>query len=326
MHFYFLLQDLNDREPTAVNDQHSCIVFAQGLAARNIPFCGNRNFLKYYDKEGYLIPQGDVSGDSILVSREPLLFKDVLFDFHRRGHKIMIFDTRDEWNRRELDVFLPITTWFFRSTCLLTNPHPNVFPFAFALSRRILDANQTLPAWSERAPVILYSHRVTNHSIRNYVKGFYESGQCPVQIEFFNDGFQAPIAGTEEHFHWCQSGRRHSLAYYRKLQSTQILDAHGGYMYPHGIAQVDSWKLWEGFAAGCLILAPDFKHYGIILPYELRPFVHYIPIRYDKLKESYDMLARLTDSQRQRIAEMGRAYVLEKYGPEGIADYILGKL
>ena len=97
-------------------------------------------------------------------------------------------------------------------------------------------------------------------------------------------------------------------------------------MHPTKLVQVDSWKLWEGFAAGCLVIAPDFKYYGIKLPYELIGLKHYIPIRYDKIQECYALLARLTEDQKQQIATEGRSYVLQNYGPEGMARYVLGQL
>jgi len=59
-----------------------------------------------------------------------------------------------------------------------------------------------------------------------------------------------------------------------------MLDAHGGYFTQNGIVQIDSWKLWEGFAAGCLVLAIDFKQYGITMPFDLIGYKHYISIRY----------------------------------------------
>lgn len=58
--------------------------------------------------------------------------------------------------------------------------------------------------------------------------------------------------------------------------SVQMLDAHGGYMQSQDkVVQIDSWKLWEGFAAGCLVVAMDFKHYRIQMPYDLIGYKHY---------------------------------------------------
>jgi len=323
MHFHFLLKELNDSVPTAVNDQHTCVVFAQGLKKLGLSYSGNLSFLKNYENDEYLITptDGPPNPDSIIVCCSPDTFVKELGEYYRQGHKIILFDTRDEWNRAEYDRFIPISYCFFRSSYQVSNMVQNVKPFAFALSDRIIRYAQNND-WNTRKSVILEAHRVTNHSVRNYVKSFYASGKCPIPVEFYNDNFEEPKQSTEEYFHWCQSGRRHSEKYYQKLASVQMLDAHGGYFQQNKIVQIDSWKLWEGFACGCLVIAIDFKYYGIKLPFDLVGFKHYIPIRYDKLEESYTLLARLTDLQRQKIAECGRQFVLDQYSPEGMANYI----
>ena len=324
MNFYFLLEDLNDQCPTAVNDQHTMVVFAQGLQALKIPFCGNRDFLPFYDSSECLVQKGPLKPDAILITTMPHIFELELATY---PNKLILVCTRDEWNAHEFEKFIPRCTHYFRSSYHISIQNPIVQPFAFALSDRILKAtNQVdMTQWSTRQNTILEAHRVTNHSIRNYVKQFYQSGACPVPITFYNDQFSEPTE-PEERFLWAQSGRRHNKAYYSKLKEVQMLDAHGGYMHPSKIVQVDSWKLWEGFAAGCLVVAPDFKYYGIKMPYELIGYKHYFPIRYDRIQESYSLLAKMTVAQRQTIATEGRDYVRKNYGPEGMANYVLKKL
>jgi hypothetical protein len=328
MKFFFLLENLNDIEPTAVNDQHTCVVFAQGLRENGIPFCGNRNFLQFYGTNDSLIKEGTPDTSAIIVTTAPHRFQKELVTFHKNGHRIIIFNTRDEWNAHEFDEYIPLTTHYYRSSYHGSNTNPIIRPFAFALNHRILNATKsvTFDDWSKRAPVILEAHRVTNHSIRNYVKQFYASGRCPVAVESYNDKFTEPEKGTEEYFHWCQTGRRHSTKYYEKLMSVQMLDAHGGYFQKDRIVQIDSWKLWEGFAAGCLVIAPDFKYYNIQLPYELIGLKHYIPIRYDRIQLCYEILNRLTVAQKQEIAMQGHLTVRKHYSPKGMADYICGNL
>jgi len=324
MKFHFLLEELNDQNPKAVNDQHTLIVFAQGLKELGIPFSGNRDFLQDYNASTFLIPKGPVDPSATLVTINPQLFEQ---DLATLKNPLIIFNTRDEWCANELDRFIPRCQLYFRSSYHQSNQNPKVKPFAFALSNRILEAteNTDMSRWSEREPTILEAHRVTNHAIRNYVKQFYQSGLCPVSVMSYNDQFLEPT-DPEERFLWAQSGRRHSMAYYNRLKQVQMLDAHGGYMHPTKLVQLDSWKLWEGFAAGCLVIAPDFKYYGIQLPYDLIGFKHYFPIRYDKIQDSYELLSKLTEEQKQKIAREGQLYVRKNYGPEGMAKYVLGQL
>ena len=325
MNFFFLLDNLNDSQPTAVNDQHPCVVFAQGLKQLALPYFGNIKFLKNYAKDEYLIDTiGYFNKNTIMVTNSPHKFENELIQCYKNGNKSIILDTRDEWNRHEWDKYIPFTTYFYRSSYHISNTVENVYPFAFSLSNRIIHATEhvNMNDWENRKNIILESHRVTNHSVRNYVKNYYLSGKCPISVEMYNDNFKEPMEGTEEYFHWCQTGRRHSIEYYNKLASVQMLDAHGGYFHIDKIVQVDSWKLWEGFAAGCLVIAMDFTHYNIQLPFVLIGYKHYIPIQYDKLEESYAILHNLTTAQKKEIAENGRAYVLKHYCPESIAKYI----
>ena len=329
MNFYFLLDNLNDSHPTAVNDQHTCVVFAQGLKKLALPYFGNIPFLKNYINDEYLIDtHGEFHKNTIIVTNCPHRFEHDLIQFYKNGHKIIIFDTRDEWNRHEWDKYIPLATYFYRSSYHISNTIHNLYPFAFALSNRIIQAteNGNINKWENRKNVILESHRVTNHSVRNYVKHYYLSGKCPISIEMYNDNFKEPIVGKEEYFHWCQTGRRHSIEYYNKLLSVQMIDAHGGYFHQDKIVQVDSWKLWEGFAAGCLVIAIDFKHYNIKLPFELIGYEHYIPIQYDKLEQCYEKLNKLTVAEKKKIAETGREYVLKHYCPENMAKYVCSNI
>jgi len=328
MNFYFLMDKLNDIQPTEVNDQHPCVVFAQGLQGLGVPYHGNMPFLKDFNKETFLIDISDeINSNTIVVTNQPQKYMNELQQYKRQGHKIIVMDTCDEWCRNVHERALPFTDYYYRSSYHTSNRLPNVFPFAFSLSNRIIQTTSfvDMKKWSERTPVIFQAHRV-DHSLRNHVKNYYNSGRCPIAVEYYNDKFEAPKEGTEEHFHWCQTGRRHSVKYYEKLASVQMIDAHGGHFTPQKLLQIDSWKLWEGFAAGCLVITLDFKYYGIQLPFELIGYKHYIPIRYDKLDESYQMLNRLTTEQRARIASSGREYVLSNYSPEGIAKYICSKL
>ena len=48
---------------------------------------------------------------------------------------------------------------------------------------------------------------------------------------------------------------------------------------PPRLIQWDSWRFWEGLAAGCLVFNFDLPLYGVRLPVMPEPFVHYVPVR-----------------------------------------------
>ena len=84
MFFYFILEELNEKDPYNVNEQHACVVFAEGLKKINIPYGGNRNF-----QNPVLIPEVDVTTipkDAIIVTREPFNYTELLNHLHKKGH------------------------------------------------------------------------------------------------------------------------------------------------------------------------------------------------------------------------------------------------
>lgn len=87
MNFYFLLEDLNDSTPTAVNDQHTCVVFAQGLKELGIPYCGNRPFLP--KDNAYLITAGEPSDNhtTVIVTACPHKFGKDYAPFRKHNLK-----------------------------------------------------------------------------------------------------------------------------------------------------------------------------------------------------------------------------------------------
>jgi hypothetical protein len=159
--------------------------------------------------------------------------------------------------------------------------------------------------------------------MRTAVKGHYDASRTPYTS--YIDNFKVP-EGSDLHF-WNHTGRRHSAQYFEFIGQHTIIDAHGGYENgPGEIVQWDSWKVWEGFLSGCLVVTADLDHYDIQLPFPLVPFKHYIPVRYDQLGASYEKLWKLSDAEQERIAAAGRAHILQHYTPESLAAYMLKRL
>ena len=94
---------------------------------------------------------------------------------------------------------------------------------------------------------------------------------------------------------WRQTGKRHYPKYYQRLQNSQACACFGGWFVPallkhpggkasdlckaiyrrtnwHSpkILQWDSWRLWESWAAGCVVFHLDFEKYGVQLPVNAR--------------------------------------------------------
>jgi hypothetical protein len=291
-------------------------VFAEGLKALHIPF--NSNIDYYPDVCGaFLFTRGPDTEATYIVTSAP---EDFTLPPNK---KLIIFDTKDEWLRPKSLQFLSNAHAYFMSSAPANTLTATLKPYAFALSNRMIEngSPQAKP-WSERKKAIVWSHRVSNHSLRNLVKSFYDRNRVPVAT--FLDNFAIP--DTAIHW-WNHTGRRHSPAYFEFLSNHRYLDAHGGYpVTTTSIQQWDSWKVWEGFMAGALVITADLDYYNIKLPHRLIPYIHYIPIRYDQLDASYERLFSLPDAEQECIALTGHTFVMNHYTPLNMATYVIEEL
>lgn len=309
--FHFLLKPYEG--PTKANYSHAAIVFAEGLKALGKPFTANIDY--FPDPSGaYLFVKGECDATYIVTSNP----EDFVTELDQNSEKkLIILDTKDELVRHTSTKFMPYAHKYFMSTLDWPMKVKSLKPFAFAASNRMIEGIQPTP-WGSRSSSIAWAHRIEEHCLRDAVKGFYDTNDKP-KIDVFNDDF----AAQESHW-WKHTGRRHSPAYFEFIAKHKYLDANGGYQRDSTtIVQWDSWKVWEGFLAGCLVITADLDYYGITLPERLVPFVHYIPIRYDRLEESYAAMFKLTDKQHKAIAAAGREFALAHYAPIPMANYIL---
>lgn len=314
--YYFLLNPYQG--PTKANYQHSCIVLAEGFKALGVQIGANIDY--YPDSSGvYLFNKHEPTDEDCTITSSPETFKTEC----TRATKLVVLDTKDEWARQPSLEFLSIAHRYFMSSC--SGPNEKIRPFCFAASNRMLSVTDRQPLpWSERSNKIVWAHRVDNHYLRNVIKEYYIRKR--IFIESYLDNFEAPP--TEALHEWNHTGRRHSPAYFNFLRQHKYIDAHGGYptRQRNRIVQWDSWKVWEGLLSGCLVITADLDYYNIILPYRLVPYVHYIPIRYDQIQESYDKLFALSEEDKERIALAGYFFARTHFSPTFMAKYFIENL
>ena len=325
--FYFLLRPY--KKPTEANYQHAAILFAEGLQDLNIQFKANIDY--FPDPSGnFLFQQGTVDKTTqYIVTSHPEDFKDLL-QLLQQQHKIIIFDSKDEWIRSSSTVLSHLSYRYFMTTAKVITD--KVKPLCFGATNRMTAAIAlAAAAWSDRKEAIFWAHRVDNHHIRNYVKNYYTRINTPLHIHLDNfeltaEAEAATAAATASHY-WQHTGRRHSPGYFKALQEYKYMDAHGGYPTREGsINQWDSWKVWEGLLAGMLVITADLDYYKIKLPFPLVPYKHYIPIRYDHIEDGYNALNRLSDEKKAAIAKAGQEYALKNFTSKPMAKYIMDNL
>jgi len=148
-----------------------------------------------------------------------------------------------------------------------------------------------------------------------------------------------------------QTEGRHFQSYYDKLANTLLCCCFGGwFLLPipqeeagaiclwgrkllrktgwktMAIAQWDSWRMWEAFAAGAVVIHVNFDQHGFKLPGPTpEAMKHYIPVDLQKPEKNLSSIMEDTAALRN-IAEAGRKWALEHYTSEAIARRLLENL
>jgi hypothetical protein len=320
--FYFLLQPYI--APDKSNYQQASVLFGSGLKEIGKEFFASCNY--FPDTSGnYLFNYAPINNNiEYVVTDKPECFRGELIDLYQKGKKIIIFDTKDEWMRNRSMDFLNISYKYFMTTCCIEDI--KIRPFIFTINNCVFNEYKSASDWKARKNTIFCAHRVVNHTVRKHVLDYYMKSN--INTLQYNDNFSIPNDPTELHW-WSLTGRRYSRFYFNTLKEHRFIDAHGGYFKNSSltsIVQWDSWKFWEGFICGCVVISADLDYYGIKLPFPLTPYKHYIPIRYDSIHESYEKMFSMTEDELQQIALDGQKYVLEQYTHKNITKYILEKL
>lgn len=231
-----------------------------------------------------------------------------------------------------------------------TRYRDNFVPWAYGLSERIVNATSGNGASAPRRWEMLanWRHTAHPHSLRLDV----ERNALPRLAELLpvnrahEDLDHAPRQPAEQMW-WRETGRRHWPAYYERLRSSAACACFGGNfvtpwplakesllsrglkavlaasrMRTHLIAQFDSWRLWESWAAGCATFHVDLERYGCILPVMPVNWTHYVGLDLDRCDDAIERL-RADPSIVTRIGAAGREWALANYGPAATAQRLL---
>ncbi len=239
----------------------------------------------------------------------------------------------------------------------------NMHPWCFGSPQRIIDAckNQQ-KAWNERNKTLLCNHRVA-HPIRTIIQKspLYSKIASRFALDTHTEPFDVPKE-PEALLNWTRTGRRHYPQYYQRLCNAQASACFGGYFYskrlfplhlryytknkkkpfmnrtkeflcavynkliPHTkkiIYQWDSFRLWESFAASCLVFHINFEKYTLALPVMPQNRIHYIGVALDSLEDDIEFLLHSDDTVLANIAEKGHKWMLEHYSPLPMAQRLL---
>lgn len=293
------------------------------------------------------------------IQERPL--PDWLFNPGRR-YRTAYLDYDDGYEtaswRSEFRAFDAVFRAKFNRRCF----HPaNHHPWALGINTRMLQMTAGAPAWRDRRPDLLVnfgaSHPYVHGARAKLGPRLVAAAGGHFTIDERRDDLKSPPADPYDRLMWMQTQQRHSRAYYDRLKSAQAIAAFCGELIPPaphrpsylvggrkariiralftGLGhldprpprsiQWDSWRFWEGLAAGCLVFNIDLPRYGVLLPVMPEPFVHYVPMNLGDANEVFARLAR-TPGLAEEIAFRGRAWALEHYSPIALARRFLDTL
>ena len=133
-------------------------------------------------------------------------------------------------------------------------------------------------------------------------------------------------------FNWEVQPILHQLANYlihRRSQGrlVQLLEKlRWQFKHTRVVYQWDSWRLWEAWAMGCVVLHLDFDCYGIELPVMPKNYEHYVGVDLQNPTQSIDFLHNASQSELAAIAAAGHAWAIQHYSPIATAQRLLDLL
>ena len=351
--------------PEKASYQHNMVGLAEGLKELGWEVQGNINYWKQSidNNVDYLISASKFNTlnefDLVLVSStlwayngREILPKEIFTPRANRKFKVVFEDSTDGFNN-------PSYLDEFRSFDLVLKSHfsvkrsnpKNFIPWQFSLTSRLIDYAQPQRFDSRKLKIL------SNYRVNLQLRLLAEEKVMPLLYASYPkdstiDGFDSSNGNPIDRLFWEQTGRRHYPAYFKRLGSTLVSNAIGGWVeksitrkqgivakferkldqygyglvkYPYDrVFQFDSWRFWESLLAGCATIHIDFEKYGADFPVMPINGLHYIGIDLDEPAKNLEIIK--DPKTAYEIGQNGRTWALENYSPKATATRLLNLL
>lgn len=349
---------------------------AEGLEELGIPFCGSANYWKKPDGS-WLIRHGEdgagQKADAVVVST------GFLYWIQGRGRdehgKLPAWILQRELRGKVIgmdfcDGYLsPVVNRWANHFDIILRAHfnrrcwwpPNVRPWAYGLSRRILDSanKHRTEKLSRKGCLFAFgaSHGFPHSARQNAKQQLFTEISSHMPMNTRQDKLAEPPSGVVDRLIWSQCAGRHNPQFFERLSSVQVCAAFCGDLLPAypfhpkflvggnrakirrlfwsgfsflsgsplRLIQADSWRFWEALACGAAVLHHDADETGWTLPIPLVPFENYLPV--SPHGENLRLFQVLSDeSTLACIGQKGREWAIEHYAPRKAAKRLLAML
>lgn len=337
MRIYFFL--VPPGPPEDAGYEHGLIALAEGFQSLGHFVAGNRN--------SWSIPQTEESAnqfDLVLISHESWLpGRGLPHEYLAVKGPVRIYvDQSDGWRTEASTQDDFPADLVLRAHYQGHHIHPSrVRPWAFGLTRRMIEVTANGLPTAKRAPVVLCNFRV-GHPVRDRLTAAFRHRFSARWIWDERIDTAAP-SDPEALRLWRATGRRHNPAYYQRLCQAQGCLAFGGFFLPSAsssplsfagrlgyraiqtlglrtdsLGQYDSWRFWESLASGCVTVHGPLANWGARFPTMPEDGRHYVS--FDPRESASQFLARWETCLE---ADVGRSWAIENYGPEASARRLL---
>jgi hypothetical protein len=345
--------------------QHEVISVAEGLRDLGIEYHGNADYWLEPERNAYLITEAPAGFDadvhvygSSYLNKFPAEFSKIDYN------KINVFIDREdglygEYCNPAYSRFDLILRTHYNKKIKYSAYHPNIQPWAFGLSKRIMNAVDA-SARAEAKEQVCMNFRIS-HDLR---KMAVEKLNPLLEKRFaiineitnnFGEAKAEKMDAVNKHY-YIETGFRHDPDYFRLLNSSLLTYAFGGFIFLKPFAsnriekqlqlftklkltilnamgadisscymidQYDSWRLWEAFYSNTCPIHMDFGDWGWKLPVMPKSKVHYLGVKGFDFARSAEELLSLHKDDIKQIGHNGREWSKEHYSPAAVASRLL---
>lgn len=341
---------------------HEIIVLAEGFLDLDYEIFGNVNYWQDFKSKEYLIKKSEDDDYDMAIydyryvkSFDHLLFRDGFPNFNLDSINILI--DRNDWispiweNQKHFEVFNLI----LGCHTVKGFSHPkNYIPWVMGLSKRMIksiDETSNFDTVNE----IGHNFRVWHNLRKLFLKEIKSSQPHFLVNEKFTDKPDENHL-SEEYFYYKTTTRRHSLEYYKIINSSLMFLGFGGYIetlpkiyQPYSLIdkirrkpnnlmanynrlkysfvfQWDSFRMWELFYSNTCPIFLNFEKFNFLLPYTPKENEHYLAIDDYSWISFEKKLNNISESEIIQIGANGKKWVMENYSPKMVSKYLLSLL
>jgi hypothetical protein len=341
---------------------HEIIVLAEGFKELGFKLSGNVNYWQDYKSKEYLINKSEEDDYEIAIydyryvkSFEHLLFRNGYPNFNLDSINILV--DRNDWispiwnkntNYKIFNLILGCHT-------IKDFKYPkNYIPWVMGLSNRMIKAID------DTSSEILHKEIGHNfrvwHNLRKLFINEIESTENNFPVNQRLSINPKKNNNLENYFYYKKTTRRHSLEYYKIINSSLMFLGFGGYIetspkiyQPYSLIdkirrkpnnlmanynrlkysfvfQWDSFRMWELFYSNTCPIFLNFEKFNFLLPHMPKENEHYLAIDDYSWSSFEKKLNNISESEIIQIGANGKKWVMENYSPKMISKYLLNLL